>query len=229
MIARSGNLRSETTSSHPPSPPTERHPLPRFVTGARRDECRDTTGPTTTTLELWEMESEVSLENEQQFWDGQCLAFCSPRSLLDSSVLSRGLCWNSIFAAHSLFSCYLANAVRCAELQEIVSAPCSSEDLIDNALRSYLNLATKYKGAIILSAWTGGEGSGCVGLWNIRLTAARVTTDEYLQSELAVSRCSYKLLSSTVFADHADYVRRQMIYGLLQVRVSLFGTRSRAF
>jgi hypothetical protein len=86
------------------------------------------------------MESEVSLENEQQFWD---------------------------------------------ELQEIVSAPCSSEDLIDNALRSYLNLATKYK-------------------------------DEYLQSELAVSRCSYKLLSSTVFADHADYVRRQMIYGLLQ-------------
>ncbi|GES61054.1 protein dip1 [Aspergillus terreus] len=117
------------------------------------------------------MEFEVSLENEQQFWD---------------------------------------------ELQEIVSAPCSSEDLIDNALRSYLNLATKYKGAIILSAWIGGEGRGCVGLWDIRLTAARVTTDEYLQSELAVSRCSYKLLSSTVFADHADYVRRQMIYGLLQ-------------
>ncbi|KAL5361335.1 hypothetical protein BJX96DRAFT_151762 [Aspergillus floccosus] len=46
--------------------------------------------------------------------------------------------------------------------------------------------------------------------------AARVTTDEYLQSELAVSRCSYKLLSSTLFADHANYVRRQMIYGLLQ-------------
>ncbi|KAL4892629.1 hypothetical protein BDV59DRAFT_179334 [Aspergillus ambiguus] len=86
------------------------------------------------------MESEVSLENEQQFWD---------------------------------------------ELQEIVSAPCSSEDLIDNALRSYLNLATQYK-------------------------------DEYLQSELAVSRCSYKLLSSSLFTTHADYVRRQMIYGLLQ-------------
>lgn len=49
------------------------------------------------------MEFEVSLENEQQFWD---------------------------------------------EIQEIVSALCSSEDLIDNALRSYLNLATKYKGPI---------------------------------------------------------------------------------
>ncbi|KAE8379632.1 hypothetical protein BDV26DRAFT_291090 [Aspergillus bertholletiae] len=86
------------------------------------------------------MESEVSLENEQQFWD---------------------------------------------EIQEIVSVLCSSEDLIDNALRSYLNLATKYK-------------------------------DEYLQTELDVTRCSYKLLSSKVFASHADYVRRQMIYGLLQ-------------
>ncbi|GAB1200930.1 hypothetical protein APSETT444_010311 [Aspergillus pseudonomiae] len=71
------------------------------------------------------------------------------------------------------------------EIQEIVSALCSSEDVIDNALRSYLNLATKYK-------------------------------DEYLQTELEVTRCSYKLLSSKIFASHAGYVRRQMIYGLLQ-------------
>lgn len=47
------------------------------------------------------MDFEVSLENEQQFWD---------------------------------------------EIQDIVSSPCSSEDHIDNALRSYLGLATKYKG-----------------------------------------------------------------------------------
>ncbi|KAE8147536.1 hypothetical protein BDV25DRAFT_160214 [Aspergillus avenaceus] len=86
------------------------------------------------------MEFEVSLENEQQFWD---------------------------------------------EIQEIVSTPCSSEDLIDNALRSYLSLATKYK-------------------------------DEYLQTDLEVTRCSYKLLSSSLFTAHADYVRRQMIYVLLQ-------------
>lgn len=40
--------------------------------------------------------------------------------------------------------------------------------------------------------------------------------DEYLHSELAVSRCSYKLLASSIFAAHGDYVRRQMVYGLLQ-------------
>lgn len=55
------------------SPPNQRFP------GTRRDECRETTSPTTTTIELWEMEFEVSLENEQQFWDGKfvCLAGCS--------------------------------------------------------------------------------------------------------------------------------------------------------
>ncbi|PWY88474.1 hypothetical protein BO70DRAFT_427245 [Aspergillus heteromorphus CBS 117.55] len=86
------------------------------------------------------MEFEVSLENEQQFWD---------------------------------------------EIQEIVSVPCSSEDHIDDALRSYLSLSAKYR-------------------------------DEYLQSDLDITRCSYKLLASNIFVAHTDYVRRQMIYGLLQ-------------
>ncbi|OOG00426.1 hypothetical protein ASPCADRAFT_158455 [Aspergillus carbonarius ITEM 5010] len=40
--------------------------------------------------------------------------------------------------------------------------------------------------------------------------------DEYLQSELDVTRCSYKLLASNIFVAHTDYVRRQMLYGLLQ-------------
>lgn len=44
--------------------------------------------------------------------------------------------------------------------------------------------------------------------------------DEYLQSELDVTRCSYKLLTSNIFVAHTDYVRRQMVYGLLQVRIS---------
>lgn len=43
--------------------------------------------------------------------------------------------------------------------------------------------------------------------------------DEYLQSELDVTRCSYKLLASNIFVAHTDYVRRQMVYGLLQVRI----------
>ncbi|KKK27251.1 hypothetical protein ARAM_002238 [Aspergillus rambellii] len=72
-----------------------------------------------------------------------------------------------------------------ANIQEIVSTPCSSEDLIDNALRAYLRFATNYK-------------------------------EQYLQSELEVTRCSFKLISSTIFVAHTDYVRRQMIYGLLQ-------------
>lgn len=39
---------------------------------------------------------------------------------------------------------------------------------------------------------------------------------DYLHSDYDISRCSYKLLSSTLFLDHADYVRRQIIYSLLQ-------------
>ncbi|MCJ1471515.1 hypothetical protein MMC13_000155 [Lambiella insularis] len=39
---------------------------------------------------------------------------------------------------------------------------------------------------------------------------------EYLQCEYAIARCSYKLLESALFAAHKDYVRRQIIYCLLQ-------------
>lgn len=46
----------------------------------------------------------------------------------------------------------------------------------------------------------------------------RGSQGEYLKSEYDVARCSYKLLSSGLFAAHADYVRRQIVYGLLQVR-----------
>ncbi|KAL4820653.1 hypothetical protein BDW67DRAFT_152903 [Aspergillus spinulosporus] len=72
-----------------------------------------------------------------------------------------------------------------ASIQEIVSAPCSTEDLIDDALRAYLSLTTKYK-------------------------------EQYLQSEFEVTTCSHTLLSSAIFVAHKDYVRRQMIYALLQ-------------
>lgn len=40
--------------------------------------------------------------------------------------------------------------------------------------------------------------------------------DNYLTSELDISRCSFKLFSSSLFAAHGDYVRRQLLYGLLQ-------------
>ncbi|TKA49880.1 hypothetical protein B0A49_11257 [Cryomyces minteri] len=40
--------------------------------------------------------------------------------------------------------------------------------------------------------------------------------DEYLQSADAIARCSYKLLGSALFQAHEEYVRRQIVYGLLQ-------------
>jgi hypothetical protein len=44
----------------------------------------------------------------------------------------------------------------------------------------------------------------------------RPSLDESLRSETDISRCSYKLFTSSIFHSHADYVRRQIIYGLLQ-------------
>ena len=47
---------------------------------------------------------------------------------------------------------------------------------------------------------------------------------EYIQTEYDIARCSYKLLDSALFAAHKDYVRRQIVFSLLQVRDSSLGT-----
>ena len=72
------------------------------------------------------MELEVSVDNEQQFWTSMIVL--PVFSALVVSVLRTDLF-----------------RIR-AGIQEIVSAPCSTEDLIDDALRAYLSLTTKYKG-----------------------------------------------------------------------------------
>lgn len=41
---------------------------------------------------------------------------------------------------------------------------------------------------------------------------------EYVQSEHDIARCSYRLLESSLFTENKDYVRRQIVYSLLQVR-----------
>lgn len=97
------------------------------------------------------------------------------------------------------------------ELQQIVSTPCDSEDLIDNVLRAYLGLTVRYKGLSPLFA-----------LYLLLVEIVAVTdwksfADDYLNSELDISRASFKLFSSSLFAAHADYIRRQLLYGLLQV------------
>ena len=43
------------------------------------------------------------------------------------------------------------------------------------------------------------------------------TLEDYLPSEEDLTRCSYKLLESPIFAAQSDYVRRQFVYSLLQV------------
>ena len=48
-----------------------------------------------------------------------------------------------------------------------------------------------------------------------------VTTNyqaEYLQTDYSVAKCTYRLLQGELFCTHKDYVRRQLIYCLLQVR-----------
>ena len=51
------------------------------------------------------------------------------------------------------------------ELEEIVSAPCDSHATIDNVLRSYLGLVTKYKGVLVNRSLRG-EGLGAaVCMW----------------------------------------------------------------
>jgi hypothetical protein len=40
--------------------------------------------------------------------------------------------------------------------------------------------------------------------------------ESYLPADADIARCSSHLLSSPLFAHHAEYVRRQFVYGLLQ-------------
>lgn len=67
-----------------------------------------------------------SLENEQQFWDGQ-EHFC-PQGFLDFR-LTQGI-----------------------ELDEIVSAHCETQSLIDGALKSYLTFTSSFTGILPTTA-----------------------------------------------------------------------------
>jgi hypothetical protein len=133
------------------------------------------------------MDFEVSydFENEQQLWDGR---FRSKPSTLPNAYLQ-------------------TNGAFFLELEEIVSRNCTTNDLIDDALRSYLNIAT--------SSW----GTGVMHLLSNH-DSRNLTHFEgkYISSEYDIARCSYILLSSSLFERHEDYVRRQILHSLLQVR-----------
>ncbi|KAL8909320.1 MAG: hypothetical protein Q9207_000330 [Kuettlingeria erythrocarpa] len=72
------------------------------------------------------------------------------------------------------------------ELDDIVSAQCQTHGLIDDALRSYITFVTTYK------------------------------AEEYLHTEYDLARCSFKLLESALFSAHKDYIRRQIVFSLLE-------------
>ncbi|KMU88062.1 hypothetical protein CIHG_05830 [Coccidioides immitis H538.4] len=71
------------------------------------------------------------------------------------------------------------------ELHRVVDAQCDSHAAIDNVLRAYLELTTRYK-------------------------------DDLLHFGHNLSRCSEILLTSELFSGNAEYIRRQIIYSLLQ-------------
>jgi len=43
--------------------------------------------------------------------------------------------------------------------------------------------------------------------------------DDYLQSEYDVAQCIYKLIASPIFKENKEYVRRQLVYCILQVHL----------
>lgn len=71
------------------------------------------------------------------------------------------------------------------ELDDIVSTRCHEHEIIDNSLRSFLNVTTNYK-------------------------------SEYLQTDFSVAKCIFHMLEGALFASNKEYVRRQIIYCLLQ-------------
>ncbi|KAI4955152.1 hypothetical protein J4E91_001009 [Alternaria rosae] len=71
------------------------------------------------------------------------------------------------------------------ELDDIVSTRCHQHDIIDNSLRSFLNVTTNYR-------------------------------SEYLQTDFSVAKCIFRMLEGELFASNKEYVRRQIIYCLLQ-------------
>ncbi|KAK2738556.1 hypothetical protein FQN57_006978 [Myotisia sp. PD_48] len=73
------------------------------------------------------------------------------------------------------------------EFESILASPCDSHAKLDNVLRGYLELVTGYTG--VNDSFHHGNG---------------------------VLRCAERLLSSDLFEQHADYIRLQIIYSLLQ-------------
>ena len=92
------------------------------------------------------------------------------------------------------------------ELDEIVSKDCPEFTLIDDALRAYLRVTNESRGISTHGpCFSTRELSGLVA-------------GEYINSDYDVARCAHKLLCSTLFEDHGEYIRKQIVHCLLEVR-----------
>ncbi|KAI9755836.1 MAG: threonyl-tRNA synthetase [Chaenotheca gracillima] len=83
-----------------------------------------------------EFEVSYSLESEQQFWDGESLRFFL--LLAPQCFTGLELRFGEDLADRGALGVY-------TELDDILSVPCDSHALIDNALRSYLHFTSNYR------------------------------------------------------------------------------------
>ncbi|OAT03662.1 hypothetical protein BDBG_00357 [Blastomyces gilchristii SLH14081] len=98
------------------------------------------------------------------------------------------------------------------EFDAIFHMPCDTHAAIDNVLRAYLELTTKYKGVFcgFFVLYSSQEGRFLVHF------KRKVAKDTLVSSENEISHCLERLLASELFVANADYIRRQIIYSLLQ-------------
>lgn len=71
------------------------------------------------------------------------------------------------------------------EIEDISSTPCRTHDRIDDTLRTWIALITRYR-------------------------------KDYVHAEEHIIHCASTLLAGSLVSRHEDYVRRQLVYALLQ-------------
>jgi len=90
------------------------------------------------------------------------------------------------------------------QLHDLIRTKCDTHEAIDDVLRSYLGFTSTFQRMQASSYPT--------------LVPWLTHSADYLSSDYDLARCCYALLGSEVFQQNREYVRRQFIYGLLQVR-----------
>lgn len=94
-----------------------------------------------------------------------------------------------------------------SRIKDIVSAPCNTHEEIDDALRTFIEAVTSFHRENILQL---------VKSYHL----AQTTAGDHESTEDYIDDGCIQLLTAGLFNDHREYVRRQFIYGLMQVRSS---------